>query len=97
MLESTVSATIRNNTQKLKLITWKLLVAETRKDANFKTLQEAIYNVFPDEYQTNSSTVTYWKYRDNLHVTEDVVIYKDRVVVPYSVRCTVLETFHSAH
>ena len=74
MLESTVTAVIRNNTQKLTSITWELLEEETCKDADFKTLQEAIHNGFPKANRTNSSTAQYWQYRDNLNVTRDVVI-----------------------
>ena len=84
-----------NSTQKLTSITWERLAAETRKDANFKTLQEAIHNGFLKAYWTNSSTVPYWP--DNLHVAEDVVIYNDRVVISSSLRSTVLDALHSAH
>ena len=94
MLESTVTAVIRNNTQKLTSITWELSEEETCKDADFKTLQEAIRNGFPKANRTNSSTAQYWQYRDNLNVTRDVVIYNDQVVVPPSLRSTVLDALH---
>lgn len=32
-----------------------------------------------------------------LHVTEDVIIYNDRIVVPPSLRNAVLDVLHSAH
>ena len=76
-------------------IIWERLAAETRKDANFKTLQEAIHNGFLKAYWTNSSTVPHWP--DNLHVAEDVVIYNGRVVIFPSLRSTVLDALHSAH
>ena len=37
------------------------------------------------------------RYQDSLYVTDGVVLYKDRVVVPLLLRPTVLENLHSAH
>ena len=97
MLESVIAAAIQFDTQKLTSITWDQLVIETTKDNNLVVLIEAIQNGFPDVYRTNASTSPYWQYRQNLHITDGVIIYNDRVVVPPTLRRVVLDTLHSAH
>ena len=97
MLEPVIAVAIRHDTQSLTSITWDHLAAETHKDANMAALLDSIHRGFPDSCRTTASTAPYWRYRDNLHVTDGVVIYDDRVVVPPSLRPTVLATLHSAH
>ena len=52
MLKFTVATAIPNNTQKLTSITWELLAIKTRKNPDFKTLQGAIHNCFPQSCWT---------------------------------------------
>lgn len=92
MLESVIAADIQFDTQKLTSITWNHLVTETLKDTYLTVLIEAIQNGFSDVYRTNPSTSSYWQYRQNLHITNGVIIYNDRVVVPPSLRQIVLDT-----
>lgn len=96
-MESMSASAIQSETRNLTSITWEALSRETRNDPTFNTLHEAIAQGFPDEYRTNPSTVQYWRYRDNLQLVDGVIIYNDRVVVPPSLRPTVLDVLHSAH
>jgi len=96
-LESSVSAAIREDAKHLTSITWNRLVEETSKDEILLALQDAIHNEFPEACRTSPSTAPYWQYRHGLHVTDGVIIYDDRVVVPSSLRPCILDILHSAH
>ena len=39
----------------------------------------------------------YMRYRDSLYITDGVILYHDRVVVPSSLRKVILQGLHSAH
>ena len=39
----------------------------------------------------------YIRYRDSLYITDGVILYQDRVVVPPSLRKVILQGLHSAH
>ena len=97
MPELVVVAAFRNDTEKLTSITWDRLSSETVRDSDLSTVCEAVVAGFPDAFKSNPATSPYWQYRDNLHVTDGVLIYKDRVVIPTSLRPAVLNALHSAH
>ena len=75
-------------------ISWDKLVYETSNDESMTTLIRAIEQGFTGSYRAISE---FMRYRDSLFVSEGVVLYKDRVVVPRSLRKVVLESLHSAH
>jgi len=58
-----------------------------------KLLRDALYQRFPNETRLLPSIAPYWQYRHGLHEPE-VILYNDRVVVPPSLRPSVLETLH---
>ena len=45
----------------------------------------------------NDNIAASWTYRDSLNVTDGVILYRDRVVVPPSLRDNVLQILNSAH
>jgi hypothetical protein len=48
-------------------------------------------------YDVNEELKQYHKFRHELHVAEELVCYKDRIVIPAKMRPQVLETIHAAH
>ena len=97
MPECVIAAAIRNDAEKLTSITWDHLASETLKDANLASVHEAVLAGFPEVFRTNPITSPYWQYRDSLHITDGVIVYNDRVVVPQSLRHAVLDALHAAH
>ena len=98
MAEPIIAAAIRRDAECLTSITWEHLSAETKKDPDMSTLLEIIRHGFPDDSRQLPHTVAlYWQYRHGLYESDGVIVYDDRVVVPPSLRPTVLETLHSAH
>ena len=97
MSEFVVAAATRNDAEKLTSITWDDLASETLKDANLASVHEAVLAGFPEVFRTNPITSPYWQYRDSLYITDGVIVYSDRVVVPQSLRHAVLDALHAAH
>ena len=95
--ESLVLASIQRQTDNVTSITWDQLVVETQKDDSLQSLIEAIHAGFPPESHDSPSISQFWQYRESLHVSDGVIIYDDRVVVPLSLRPSVLEALHAAH
>ncbi|XP_066924129.1 uncharacterized protein [Clytia hemisphaerica] len=95
--EFMVAAAIRNNAEKVTSITWERLSSETQNDQNLALVYQAVLAGFPDNYRDHPATSSYWQYRDSLHITDGVIIYNDRVVVPQSLRPAVLDALHAAH
>ncbi len=58
------------------------------------TIQEG----FPDDRRAaNDDIAAFWIYRDSLNVTDGDILYRDRVVVPPSLRDKVLRILRSAN
>ena len=70
------------------------IVKHTASDPALSELMKAISEGFVGKYKLLHS---YMRYRDSFYVNMSAVMYKDRVVVPQSLRKCVLEYFHSAH
>ena len=75
-------------------IPWDRIVRGTSNDRSMLTLIRAIREGFVGSY---TAIEAYMRYRQALTVSDGVVFYQDRVVVPPSLRKVVLENLHSAH
>ena len=78
-------------------ITWELIRNETSKDAAMTTLLIALRSGFPDELHHLDLIIPQWQLRHSLYELDGVILYKDRIVIPPSIRSNVLLTLHSAH
>ena len=80
------------------MITWHRLQDATKEDKVLARLMEDIQRGIPDSSNDMIPQVReYHKYRHGLVTVDGVVCYKDRVVIPESLRTQVLGTLHSAH
>ena len=95
--EIVIAAVIRNDTEKLTSITWAHLSSETQADPHLSVVYQAVLAGFPDSFRDDPAASSYWQYRHSLHITDGVIIYNDRVVVPSSLRPNVLDALHAAH
>ena len=87
-------AAISSEAESITSVSWELLAEETHKDKILKVLMRAIQEGFAGTYEGISD---FMRYRDSLYITEDVILYEDRVVVPSSLRQTILQGLHAAH
>ena len=92
--EFLIAAAISREAEEITTISWSLLADETIKDPVLSVLITAIAEGFTQEYPSLSA---YMRYRESLYITENVILYKDRAIIPQSLRQTVLDGLHSAH
>nr|XP_012557549.2 uncharacterized protein K02A2.6-like [Hydra vulgaris] len=79
-------------------VTWDSVKAETEKDTDFKALMLAIENGFPkNKNNFIPNLLPFWEYRNDLMVSDGVIIYNDRIVIPPTLRKEILDVLHSAH
>ena len=75
-------------------MSWQTLVNETNADPTLCNLKRAIQEDFSNNYPDISE---YGRYKGSLYVGDDVIFYRDRVIIPPSLRKRVLGILHSAH
>ena len=63
-----------------------------------RLLMDTTQEGFPDDRgAAKDDMAAFWTYRESLNVTDGVILYRDRVVVPPSLRDKVLRILHSEH
>ena len=82
----------------LQSVTWEWVRTATSSDPYMQTLLEMIESGIPENRQDVPEPLReYFPFREQLHTSDGVVLYKDRVVIPPTLRHEVLESLHSAH
>ena len=80
------------------IITWDLVKKESQKDSQIQDLIKTIASGFPlSKESLPPSLQDFWKCRNDLYVIDEVVLYKNRIVIPKTLRKDVLQFLHSAH
>ena len=96
--ESAMAASLRHETHDIIAISWERIATETASDPTMRLLLDTIQEGFPDDRRaTNDDIAAFCTYRDSLNVTDGVILYRDRIVVPPSLRDKVLRILHSGH
>ena len=84
--------------ESLRSVTWDRVREATSSDVNMHTLEEMATDGIPDSKNEMPETIRdYHQYRQNITSTDGVILYKDRVIVPPSLRGEILSTLHAAH
>ena len=79
-------------------VTWDRVRQATSSDENMFLLSSIINNGFPNRRQDlPPSLQEFFQFRDDLFTFDGVILYKERVVIPPSLRSEVLSALHSAH
>lgn len=79
-------------------VSFDTIRAETLKDDTLTVLKEYTTSKWPHKSTIKSMEVLrYFNVKDELQIINDVVIYRDRTVVPPSCRQRILCTLHKAH
>ena len=81
-----VSAISSLNTLNLQSVTWDRVRTATSSDDNMQALIEFI-----------EALREYFQFRESLHTADGVILYKDRVVIPPSLKNEILSSLHSDH
>ena len=89
---------IINETEKMFAITWENIKLESQKDKTMGLLNEHIHNGFPSSKKELAEEIrSFWEVRESLRFFGAVILYKDRIVIPPSLRAKIVENLHSAH
>ena len=92
--EVLMTAAISKETEDITTISWPLIAEETMKDPVLSILLNAVAIGSVCDFPSLSD---YVRYKDSLYITDGVVMYQDRVIIPSSLRETVMKNLHSAH
>lgn len=79
-------------------ISWEQVQTATLSDENMTILLSHIENGFPDQrHQLPPSIREYHPHRHLLYSIDGVAIYKERIIIPASLRQSCLSALHAAH
>merc|ERR1711891_103956 len=86
------------NNDEISVVTWDKLKLTAEEDPAMVKLMEVVIRGFPqNSYEVDDVVKPFHKFRHDLHVADEVVCYKDRIVVPAQLREQLLGTIHAAH
>lgn len=75
-----------------------LIKQATKNDEQLQLLSQYVHSGWPEHRaQVPSLAATFWPYREDIHIEDDIVLRSNRVVVPLLMRKTVLKHLHAAH
>ena len=84
--------------ESLRSVAWDRVREATSSEVNMHTLEEMATDGIPDSKIEMPETIRdYHQYRENITSTDGVILYKNRVIVPPSLRGDVLSTLYAAH
>ena len=79
-------------------VTLETVGEETLKDTKMMKLMSLIHEGFPDKIEEIPTDMKeFHKFRDHLSVVQDLILYKNRIMIPYTLQYTILRNLHSAH
>lgn len=98
LIDDTVAVAAVSSLTALKSVTWDRVRLATSSTPAMQTLLEGIESgMSNNRSEIHESIREYFPFRDDLHTADGVIMYKNRVLVPPSLRQEVLDALHSAH
>ena len=84
--------------ESLHSVTWDRVREATASDEDMHLLLSLLENGMPHfRHELPHAVRTFHRFREHLHTSDGVNIYKDRVVIPPSLQQDILSALHSAH
>ena len=97
-MESAISNICSSNIEQIRDITWDMVKEETKNDYHLSRLITMILSEFPNSKQAMTPQLEqYWELKDNLSIVNGGILYKEKVVIPPTLRVDVLQSLHAAH
>ena len=96
-MEEILISAIHGQIEKVTTISWDCIVKATQEDPALRLLLEKIESGTLPEICPREDIIPYWQYRKSLYTCDGVIMYKDRVVMPPSLRQSASESLHAAH
>ena len=96
--EESIVASIGNDLKNLFAVTLERVHEESLKDEVICLVVSYVLNGFPENRSDmTASCIEFWKYREDLTTVNCTLWYRDRIVIPLTLRAKILENLHSAH
>ena len=96
--ESQIEESLISSLNSTHTVNWEQVQIATSSDDNMLLLLSAIEDGIPDfRHQLPPSIRVYHQFREHLYSVDGVIIYKDRIVIPPSLRPSCLSALHAAH
>ena len=84
--------------KKIFAVTWEKVRTASAEDQPMCLLADYIRFGFPSSKKDLPESIGgFWEARDSLRCSEGVIMYKDRIVIPSSLRKQIVQNLHSAH
>ena len=97
-LEDSLQASAISSLQSIHAINWEQVQTATSSDHTMNLLLSAIEDGLPEKKHLLPGPLReYHQFREHLYCIDGVVIYKDRIVIPPSLRTHCLTALHAAH
>ena len=96
-LEEALLALVRQNTRDELTLNWDEIARHAASDAALNDLLSAIQSNFDVNFPPEEGIRQYLPYRDGFYISDSVILYNDRVVIPPQLCYQVLCTLHAAH
>ena len=96
-LKEALLASLRQNTRDELTLNWDEIARHTASDAALNDLLSAIQSNFDVNFPPEGGIRQYLPYRDGFYISDGVILYNDRVVIPPQLRHRVLCTLHATH
>ena len=91
-------AVVFNVSMDLEVLTWEKVVDATQQDPDFVKLIEIVDRGFPaTSYEMPKELREFFQFRNELHSVDGALCFKDRIVIPRSLRESILSSAHAAH
>ena len=88
---------MRQNTRDELTLNWDEIARHTASDAALNDLLSAIQSNFDIFFPPKGGIRQYLPYRDGFYISDGVILYNDRIVIPPQLRYHVLCALHAAH
>ncbi len=97
MMEHTLVAAIQCEAATISFLPWSPIVKETSGDDQMCALLHTVESGFPEADRVLPHAAPYWQFWHSLYISDGALMFEDRVTIPPSLRCMVLDTLHAAH
>ena len=89
---------IAEESRQVFAVTWEKVKEVSARDESIILLANYVANGFPKAKSGLPDRISdFWEVREDLRHVEGVLVYKDRIVIPYPLRKQIVDNLHSAH
>ena len=97
-MENQIQESLLSSLLSIHIVDWEQVQVATSSDKTMLLLLSAIEDGLPEfKHQLPPSIREFHQFRRHLYSCDGVIIYKDRIVIPPSLRPTCLSALHAAH